>query len=178
MITITNEEYDVLRRIAERGLEQAQNQNANKAEITKAVQALIKSLYSAFVTDDSFINYQCQCSDGTHSYSCCQLPASCTPSAPCTCPDSQPASYACCTGCDITSLLPSVLQVHQILFPLISTISIISYSFFLLFSFSCEIHMASNKHKPTIKCFLTTYSNTSTGSFHYNIWSYSNFWIA
>jgi len=83
-------------------------QDAARQTILKVVRELIASLMAAWVTDDNFLNYQCQCDNGTHSYGCCVF--DCTFHSKCLCPDGVSQSYACC-GCVSTSLLPSVLQV-------------------------------------------------------------------
>lgn len=97
------------------------NTDANKLAITKAVQRLIKDLMAAWVTDDNFLNYICSCPDGTHDFSCCVLDSACTPTEPCDCGSGLPKSFVCCGGCDVTSLLPSNLQVRYSSF--IGTIS-------------------------------------------------------
>jgi hypothetical protein len=98
------------------------NSDANAATLTKAVQALIAQLYAAWVygtdgnvEDQSFLAYQCQCANGTHSYGCCALSDGCLFNAPCACPPvngvtSSSSSYACC-GCSSSSLLPDALDV-------------------------------------------------------------------
>ena len=83
-------------------------QDAARQTILKVVRQLIADLMAAWVTDDNFLNYQCQCDNGTHSYGCCAF--DCTFHSKCLCPDGVTQSFACC-GCVSTSLLPSVLQV-------------------------------------------------------------------
>ena len=90
------------------------NADASKQAITQAVQKLIADLTKAFVTDDQFLNYVCQCTDGTHDFSCCQM--DCTLTSPCPCPDGASPSFACCS-CTTASLLPSELQVMDTYFP-------------------------------------------------------------
>ena len=90
------------------GLSGADGLSSARSMIVSAVRALVAKLFAAWVTDDNFLAYQCQCDNGTHAYGCCTF--DCTFDAPCACPNGGAPSYACC-GCTSTSLLPSVLQV-------------------------------------------------------------------
>lgn len=99
----------------------AEGTSAVRSILVDAVRALIARLYEAWVSDDNFVPYQCECANGTHAAACCVF--DCTFDAPCACAEpGLPPSYACC-GCGSSSLLPSGLNIPFTTIPGNSTLN-------------------------------------------------------